>query len=194
MTQMGLNYLTYQETQRTNLANEGIKKDTLSETKRHNVVGEGIAEGELQVKIGNLDETIRSNKTREAEINRANLVNEAETERSHRSNESIGWFNAKENERSNLAKEFEMNRSNTTREAEEHRANTEREAENYRSNNLDHMTPSYASTYAFNATNPNGVEIATFGVASGLDKFTSILGTSTGKEFGQLLPFVGKKF
>lgn len=106
MTTMGLDYLKYQETKRSNLAQE-------TETNRSNVVREG--------------EINRSNLAKEGENNRHNVVTEVETNRHNIAGEV-------ETNRSNLAREAENNRSNVARENENYRSNVARETENYRSN------------------------------------------------------------
>lgn len=88
MTQMGLNYLVYQENRRNNLATE-------AETNRSNLARE--------------TETNRSNLAQEAETNRSNLARETETHRSNLAKEA-------ETNRANLAREFETHRSNVMNE------------------------------------------------------------------------------
>lgn len=109
MTQMGLNYLQYQEANRSNLEKERQGLMGLQEAQRHNIVGEGISHGELNVHQLSLDETIRSNQAREGEMHRSNVAKE------------------QENYRANTAKEAENYRSNTARETESNRTNVENE-------------------------------------------------------------------
>lgn len=83
MTIMGLNYLTLQETSRHNLETEGLGKLSYEEAVRSDLANEGI-------KSGSLDENIRSNKAREVlsfaqlgEENRSNRAREKENLRSN---------------------------------------------------------------------------------------------------------------
>lgn len=187
MTQMGLNYLVHQETLRSNMANENLKKEQNVETARHNVRTESVAFGELEVKRGTLDETIRSNVAREKETNRSNIAREAETYRSniareretHRSNtanESIALETLGENRRANKAREFENQRSNIAKENENYRSNTAREKETSRANTLNSLTPTMASQVAFQTgVEQNLGNIATHGISTGLDTLTSML-------------------
>lgn len=62
MTSNQINYWNLQELKRSNLINEGIKKDTLQETQRSNLIKEG--------------ETLRSNLVKERETNRHNVADE----------------------------------------------------------------------------------------------------------------------
>lgn len=186
MTQMGLNYLVHQETIRSNVTNEGLKKDQNVETARHNVQTEKVAIGELTVKRGTLDETIRSNVVREketqrsnvakeSEINRSNLVKEREIHRSNTANESIALDNLSENRRANVARESENQRSNVARESENYRSNTTREKEQSRANTMNNLTPTMASQVAFQTgVEQNAGNIATHGISTGLDTLTSM--------------------
>lgn len=99
MTTMGLNYLTYQETQRANLAKEGLSNKEIEEKMRSNRVNESISQGSLSESIrthqanekisqGNLDETIKSHRVNEAENHRANVARETENTRSATARES----------------------------------------------------------------------------------------------------------
>lgn len=176
MTQMGLNYLVHQETSRSNLANEGLKRGQNVETARHNVQTEKVAFGELAVQRGALDETIRSNVARESETHRSNVTKERETRRSNIANESIALDTLSENRRANMARESENRRSNVAKESENFRSNTAREKEQARANTLKSLTPTMASQVAFQT----GVEqtagnIATHGISTGLDTLTSML-------------------
>lgn len=105
MTWMGLQYLVHVETVRSNLVREG-------ETQRHNVATEGLGWAELgetkrsnlereRVNRGSLTELVRSNKVKEAQ----NARGLAEIERSNRARESISRFSEIEKKRSNLAQE-----------------------------------------------------------------------------------------
>lgn len=109
MTNMGISYLSYLETVRTNQSRE-------RETHRANVAQETLTAARDA-------ETARSNKAREAETHRTNLVNEELTRKRDT-----------ETKRANLAREAETHRSNLTNEAETHRANVARETETNRSN------------------------------------------------------------
>lgn len=176
MTQMGLNYLVYQESVRANQANERLKHDQNVETARHNVQTESVALGELAVKRGTLDETIRSNLRRESETVRSNVAREMETHRSNIAQESISLASLSEAHRANIARETENKRSNVAKEKETHRSNLAHEKEQKRANTLDALTPSMASYLAFTT----GVEqtpgnIATFGASTGLDTLTGII-------------------
>lgn len=119
MTQMGLNYLNYVETNRSNLANEGLKSQQNSETRRHNVAGEGVALSQLDINRGSLDESIRSNKAREAENNRSNLARESENYRTDVANEGIKQGNLNESVRAHQLEERETARHNITAENNE---------------------------------------------------------------------------
>ena len=85
MTQMGVNYLNLQETQRANRAKEGLTRSEQAETRRSNLAREF--------------ETNRSNLARELETNRSNLARELETNRSNLANEAIGRRQAGASER-----------------------------------------------------------------------------------------------
>lgn len=121
MTQMGVNYLNYLETNRSNLANEGLKGQQNAETMRHNFTEEGIGKGELKVHQGTLDESIRS----------------------HKANESIDTSKVSEMVRSNLAREAENFRSNQAREEENRRSDIARENENLRHNTISEGNERY---------------------------------------------------
>lgn len=69
MTTLGIQYLTYMETARSNLANEDIKNRTLDETRRANQAQEGI-------RLQELSETRRHNKATEGEARRHNQQQE----------------------------------------------------------------------------------------------------------------------
>jgi len=176
MTQMGLNYLVHQETLRANKANESLKRDQNVETARHNVQTERIALGDLEVRRGTLDETIRSNLRRESETVRSNIAREMETHRSNIANESISWANLSEAQRANKARESENRRSNVAREEENYRSNTTREKEQNRANTLNALTPTMASHVAFQTgVKQTPGNIATYGASTGLDTLTSML-------------------
>lgn len=70
------------ETNRSNLANEQLGRDTLKETGRHNVETERLGRDQLV-------ETNRANVAREVETNRANLAKERETNRHNKRSEYI---------------------------------------------------------------------------------------------------------
>lgn len=93
MTTMGLNYLVYEETKRSNLAKEGEnfrsnqarEKENfrsavagLSETVRHNRMSENLGWGEIAVKERGVAENERSNKAREKETHRTNVAQEGQ--------------------------------------------------------------------------------------------------------------------
>lgn len=87
MTNNQIQYQRNLETERTNRANESLRRRELSEANRHNYQTEGLGRSQLA-------ETIRNN---------TNMAN-------------IGWYNAAENARSNKARELEMTRHNTATE------------------------------------------------------------------------------
>lgn len=70
------------ETNRSNLANEQLGRDTLRETGRHNVETESLGRDQLA-------ETNRANVAREIETKRANLAKERENERHNQRTEYI---------------------------------------------------------------------------------------------------------
>lgn len=157
------------------MANEGLKKEQNVETARHNVRTENVAFGELTVKRGTLDETIRSNVVREMETHRSNVTRERETHRSNTANESIALDNLSENQRANMARESENQRSNVAKESENLRSNTAREKEQTRANTLRALTPTMASQVAFQTgVEQNAGNIATHGISTGLDTLTSM--------------------
>lgn len=176
MTQMGLNYLVYQETLRANKANEDLKKDQNVEVARHNVQTERVALGELEVKRGTLDETIRSNLRREAETVRSNVAKEMEIHRSNIAQESLSLANLSEARRANKARETENRRSNVAREIENYRSNTTREEEQKRANTLNALNPTMASHVAFQTgVDQTPGNIATYGASTALDTLTGLL-------------------
>nr|AVD54045.1 ORF1 [Macaque picobirnavirus 12] len=87
MTNNQIQYQRNLETERTNRANELLRRRELSENARHNYQTEGLGRSQLA-------ETIRNN---------TNMAN-------------ISWYNAAENARSNKAREQEMARHNTATE------------------------------------------------------------------------------
>lgn len=115
------------ETKRSNLAGEALRRSEIEETSRHNLVTE--------------KETERSNREREMETKRSNLARELETSKHNRAQEGIGYANvnlgfaqAAENAAHNRATEAigrEQNLNtrefNTVRAAETHRANVAQE-------------------------------------------------------------------
>lgn len=144
MTQMGLNYLNYVESNRTNLANEGIKRGTLSETIRHNVVSEGQTTRSIDEQVrhnkvgedisyGNLKEAVRHNKVGEnisqgqlSELTRHNKVGEgisqgqldAQIWKNKKDVElrQVDQFLTKAGQKIESQKLTELNRSNVQRE------------------------------------------------------------------------------
>lgn len=137
---MGLNYLNYKETLRSNQANESIKTAQNEETNRHNVVSENVSLGELSVKRGSLDEEIRSNKANEALTASRN----EETKRSNLANESLTAARNAETQRSNLANEL----LTSERNAETERANKATDATNRYRANLSNASDLVSSQYA----------------------------------------------
>lgn len=87
MTNNQIQYQRNLETERTNRANEVLRRRELSETNRHNFQTEGLGRSQLA-------ETIRNN---------TNMAR-------------IGWYNAAENARSNKAREQELSRHNMATE------------------------------------------------------------------------------
>lgn len=140
MTQMGLNYLNYKETLRSNQANEGIKTAQNQETNRHNLVSENVSLGELTVQRGSLDEKVRSNKANEALTASRN----EETKRSNLANESLTATRNAETQRSNLANEL----LTSERNAETERANMATDATNRYRANLSNASDLVSSQYA----------------------------------------------
>nr|BBC20574.1 hypothetical protein [Dromedary picobirnavirus] len=102
MTQMQLQYHTLQETKRSNRAREDDEDVKNRETQRHNVATEGIS-------MNTLSETVRSNRAKEFETNRSNVAKETETNRANLAKETETYRSnvAKEREtvRSNMANE-----------------------------------------------------------------------------------------
>lgn len=104
------------ETNRTNLANEGLKLQEVQEVHRSNVV-------------------------REEETKRSNIAKETEAERSNRAKENIDYLRLQETRRSNAAQEQLTSRGQNIQQAyqsasvsEQSRANQAREIETKRSN------------------------------------------------------------
>lgn len=150
MTRNQISFAELQETKRHNKAQEGVASGTLSETMRSNRSREA--------------ETHRSNLANEYELRRSHLINEAEAERSHRANERIGYMNnyvdqqrLQETQRANLAQEeLTDNRDYYTRlAAQQNVANASRRTEvqnqldTARANLYDKQTANYDMTKFF---------------------------------------------
>lgn len=119
MTIMGINYLSFVENKRSNLARE-------AETTRHNVETENL--GTL-----NFGETVRSNRANEDIRNRSL----DETTRHDLAMDQLGIWNLGETVRANKARETENIRSNVAREVENNRSHVVDEKERERLNTLN---------------------------------------------------------
>lgn len=115
------NAATEAETNRHNVATEGIDISKLQETVRHNTQQEGQQQRELaesvrrnvmsEVQRGQeLIESARTHRANEAETRRSNVAQETESRRAHKASES-------EAKRSNIAREKETTRHNQSAEA-----------------------------------------------------------------------------
>lgn len=176
MTQMGINYLNYLETNRANVAGEKLKDKTLLETMRHNLVGERHMSRDLEIKSATLDESVRSNKAREKETKRTNLAHELLGEKNYLETQRSNKAKEYENYRSNVAKETELNRSNKAHEIELNRSNIARETETNRRNTLDSLDDYSSAAYAYETgVDVNPVNAATFVVGQGLSTLKSLM-------------------
>lgn len=113
MTQVGLNYLNYEETKRNNLAQiaelERANRAKEAETIRHNMA---VESKDMQA----LKETMRSNLAHEYETKRSNVANERERHRANVASEAIGYANLDEAGRHNVAVEqADLERINVSR-------------------------------------------------------------------------------
>lgn len=96
MTTMGLQYLSYQENVRSNIAreNENIRHNTTTEGLGTLSFGESVRSNlaNESLKLGSLDEEIRSNQAREYENYRSNLARETENNRANLANENFNIY------------------------------------------------------------------------------------------------------
>lgn len=125
----GLGSATLEETKRSNISNESIKGGTLGESIRHNMTTESVAVGQLGVSQRMADETARSNKAKEYETSRSNIAKEQENVRSNTAREQ-------ETTRSNLASEFLI----STRDRNSYEVNRAQVDENIQHNRATEIT------------------------------------------------------
>lgn len=132
MTEMGVKYLNYLESNRSNLAEE-------AETNRANLAREAETH---RSNVANETETNRSNLAKEAETHRTNVVNEGikqgtldEQIRTNKANEGLRSAELAEKNRSNVQNEklkaeqnAETKRSNQAKESEQKRTDMANEA------------------------------------------------------------------
>lgn len=124
MTQMGLDFLKYSESVRSNRAQEALKADSNSEAERSNRAEESIKRRQLEestrhniatesVDSGKLAEQIRTNQANEG----IKLSQLTESARHNKETESQATKELKERRRSNKVNEAETERSHRTSEA-----------------------------------------------------------------------------
>lgn len=120
MTTMGLDYLKYQESQRSNLANE-------AETNRSNLARETETN---RSNLAREAETHRANVAGEQETHRSNMAKEAETNRANTMQDTREWAKINESKRATDLKHEEAKMKNQTEQdklSETRRANEAKE-------------------------------------------------------------------